>query len=160
MYADAARAVVLVSAALRDAEVAADRMRALAGANWVTATELADTLVRDHGLAFSQAHAVAAGLVGKRLDRPDCPLALLLDDVCVEVIGRPLGLDDASLARVLSPEYFVELRRTHGGPAPEVTAAAVIASRALLDRDAQQLNHLTSALTAADSNRRRAVEAL
>jgi argininosuccinate lyase len=160
MYADAARAVGLVSAAMRDAEVAVDRMRALAGANWVTATELADTLVRDHGLVFSQAHAVAARLVGKRLERPESPLALLLDDVCVEVIGRPLGLDDASLARVLSPEYFVELRRTHGGPAPEVTAAAVIASRALLDRDAQQLNGLTSALTAAESNRRRAVEAL
>src|SRR6185503_1845152 len=59
-FKDATRAVSLVAAAMAGATFNIDRMRARAAEGWVTLTELADTLARDHGLAFKHAHAIAA----------------------------------------------------------------------------------------------------
>src|SRR5262245_44252411 len=63
MFRDAIRAVTLVAAALKDAEFDVARLEARAAVGGTTATELADHLVRQHGLPFSKAHAVAARLV-------------------------------------------------------------------------------------------------
>src|SRR4029079_5551098 len=52
MFKDAARAVALAAAALADAGFDTKKMAARAGENWITMTELADTLARDHGLPF------------------------------------------------------------------------------------------------------------
>ena len=50
MFHDAARALTLVGAALGGASFNTDLLQRRAGESWVTITELADTLVRDHGL--------------------------------------------------------------------------------------------------------------
>src|SRR6185436_13759312 len=63
MFADAARAVSLVAAAMATAEFDVDKLAARAGQNWITITELADTLARDHGLPFRAAHEIAAALI-------------------------------------------------------------------------------------------------
>src|SRR5438477_4639045 len=59
MFRDATRTVKLVAAAMRTAEFDAERLEARAGDGWATLTELADTLVRDHGLPFRLAHAIS-----------------------------------------------------------------------------------------------------
>ena len=101
------------------------RLEARAGDGWTTLTELADTLVRDHGLPFRTAHAIAARLVGGRQRDPKRPLAALLADASTELLGAPLDvLRSGSSATILSPRHFVEVRRTLGGPAPEETARA------------------------------------
>src|SRR5438093_7703858 len=50
MFRDASRAVKLVGAAMSTAEFDATRLEARAADGWTTLTELADTLVRDHGV--------------------------------------------------------------------------------------------------------------
>src|SRR5204862_7044622 len=52
MFKDAVRATTLVAVAMRDAQFDVQAMRARAASGWVTVTELADTLARQHGLAF------------------------------------------------------------------------------------------------------------
>ena len=52
MFKDATRAVTLVAAAMADAEFDVARLAQRAGEDWMTMTELADTLARDHGLPF------------------------------------------------------------------------------------------------------------
>ena len=66
MFRDATRAVKLVAAAMATAEFDAGRLEAHAGEGWTTLTELADTLVREHGLPFRTAHAIAGRLMRER----------------------------------------------------------------------------------------------
>ncbi len=44
-------------------------------------------------------------------------------------------MGDDSLARVLSPRHFVDVRKTPGGPAPSETVRAIAASRLRLAED-------------------------
>src|SRR5712691_5899951 len=135
MFRDATRAVRLVAAAMTTAEFDAARLEARAGDGWTTLTELADTLVRDHALPFKTAHAIAGRLVAGRQRDPDRPLAELLADASTELLGAPLAYSQAALTHILSPRYFVEIRRTFGGPAPEETERAAKASRQQLEAD-------------------------
>ena len=150
MFRDATRAVKLVAAALTTAEFDVERLEARAADGWTTLTELADTLVRDQGLPFTSAHAIAKGLMAARdRDATQSP-AELLAQASREVLGSPLAYSDAALGTILSSRHFVNVRRTHGGPAPDETARAARASRQLLDDDAAWWNGATGALAAAE----------
>jgi argininosuccinate lyase len=159
-FRDATRTVALVAAALGDAQFDVEAMRRRAAESWITVTELADTLTRDHGLPFSQSHAIAATLIRTRQERPDQPLVEALDAASVRVIGRAVSYDPARLDALLSPEHFVRVRRTAGGPAPDVTAAAVAESQTRLTADRTALAERRAGLDAAAARRRAAVDAL
>ena len=150
MFRDATRAVSLVAAAITTAEFDAASLEARAGEGWTTLTELADTLVRDHQLPFKTAHAIAARLIAARQKDPSRPLAALVAEASAELGGKPLVYTEAALAEILSPRHFVAVRRTFGGPAPEETARAANASRALLDADEAWWKAATDALVQAD----------
>lgn len=132
MYRDATRMVSIVAAALKDAQFDVARMEALAGEGGTTITELADTLARDHDLPFGTAHKIAGKVIRGRNDRPSARMSDLLTAASREVLGAPLAYDEAALERVLSPRHFVEVRTTHGGPAPERTTEAIARSQAAL----------------------------
>jgi len=135
MFRDATRAVKLVAAAMRGAQFDPRRLEARAAEGWTTLTELADTLVRDRGIPFKAAHAVAGCLVGESQHAPGRTLSDLLADASNRLIGTPLVYSDAELADILSPRHFVDVRRTYGGPCPDETASAAAASRGMLDAD-------------------------
>ena len=126
------------------------RLEARAGAGWTTLTELADTLVRDHGLPFKTAHAVAARLVALAAERKDEPLARLLFEASGELAPEPIQYSDEGLKAVLSPRRFVEVRRTHGGPAPSETIRAAGRSLEILRSDELWAAAATSARADAD----------
>jgi argininosuccinate lyase len=150
MFRDATRGLKLVAAAMETAEFDAARLEARAGDGWTTLTELADTLVRDDKLPFRTAHAIAQRLIAAHQLDPKRPLVDLLADASTELIGRRLTYSEQDLARVLSPRYFVEIRRTLGGPAPEETARAAKASRQQLEADDLWWSNATGALAAAE----------
>ncbi|MEZ5420414.1 MAG: lyase family protein, partial [Vicinamibacterales bacterium] len=149
MYRDATRMVSIVAAALKDAQFDVDRMAARAGEGGTTITELADTLARDHELPFGVAHKIAGRVIRGRYDAPAARMGDLLAAASTAVLGRPIAYDDAALERILSPRHFVEIRRTHGGPAPERTTEAIAASRAALAADAAWWHGRAEALAAA-----------
>jgi argininosuccinate lyase len=148
-FRDATRAVRLVAAALGGAGVNRELMAARATEHWITITELADTLARDHDLPFRASHAVAAGLIAIRQRTPDVPLSAALEEASAAVLGTPLRYEDARLTEILSPQYFVRVRRTHGGPAPEETDRALAASHEALAADREWLAGARAALDAA-----------
>jgi len=150
MFRDAIRAVKLVAAAIGSAEFDAARLEAKAAEGWTTLTELADTFVRDHGLPFRTAHAVAARLMTLTEGDSEKPLSAALADASRELVGRALSYSDGVLAEILSPRHFVLVRRTPGGPAPEETARAAAASRAQLDADQAWWKSATEGLSAAE----------
>jgi len=151
MFRDAARAVTLVAAAMAGATFDVDRLAARASQNWITITELADTLARDHGLPFRVGHEIAAGLI-TAAGGGSSSLASALRDVSRRVAGTEIVYTDEQLAQILSPRHFIEVRTTHGGPAPSQTRHALAASETKLAADDEWLaaarQHLDAAAAA------------
>jgi argininosuccinate lyase len=160
MFKDAARAVALVAAALDRAAFDVERLAARAGQGWITVTELADTLTRDRGLPFAAAHAIASRVIARATQAPETPVAAILRDVATEVAGASVEYTDAELAEILSPRHFVEVRKTHGGPAPSETARASAVSEGILAGDDEWLKETRAALARARDLLRAAAAAL
>jgi argininosuccinate lyase len=160
MFKDASRAVSLVAVALEGADFDVVKMRQRAGENWISVTELADTLARERGLSFKAGHTIAARLVRERQAQPEASLAEVVSKISKDVTGTAIDYTDAQLADLLSPEHFVAVRRTHGGPAPEVTGAALEASRTVLAEDASWIASTKARLLNAESGLKAAAVAM
>jgi argininosuccinate lyase len=121
MFADARRALRLLAGALTTAQVDTAVMADRARRNFLTVTELADTLVRREGLSFREAHALVAEAVrvcGSRDDPASLAEALRKT--------RPaLKISRQEIERCLDPEYFVQIRSVTGGPAREQVSSAL-----------------------------------
>lgn len=135
MFRDARRMVILVAASMRTAEFDAARLEARAAEGWATLTELADTLVREHGLPFRLAHGISARLMTAREQQPARPLEELLTEVSAVDLPSPIVYSRDRLEHILSPRHFVEVRRTWGGPSPAETLDALAASQRQLESD-------------------------
>jgi argininosuccinate lyase len=154
MFRDAMRATGLVAAAMKGAEFDVARLEARAAEGGITLTELADTLVREHGLAFRVAHAIAARVATVMRQQPEAGPSKVLADASQELLGTPLDYSEEQLRNILSPRHFVEVRRTHGGPALEETSAALARSSSQLEADEAWLRRTRDALAAAETRLR------
>jgi argininosuccinate lyase len=159
-FKDALRGVDLVAAAMAGAEFDAAKMLARAKENWVTVTELADTLAREHGLPFGVGHGVATRVIRASREQPGASVGDLIAAATMELAGREVRLTEEEVAKILSPEHFVAIRRTHGGPAPDVVTHALGESETLLATDEARLAGRRDALAAAAERRARALAAL
>ena len=153
MFNDGIRMVTLVAAAMKLADFNTERLAARAAVGGTTLTELADTLVRDHGLPFRSAHAIAALLLKAQTEDPNAKLSGALAEASKAILGTAIEYGEADLQRVMSPSHFVSVRTTWGGPAPSETGRAIGESRRLLAADRQawqarrdQLQHADATL--------------
>lgn len=129
----AQRSVRLVTDAFEAATFDRDAMAARAGSGFSTATELADTIVRESDHSFRTAHYLVARLA--REFNPDEIDTTLLDAVATDVIGEPLGLDPETVSAALDPRRNVEVRDSLGGPGEVDTALADARESLTTDRD-------------------------
>jgi argininosuccinate lyase len=126
---DSNRAVSLLGHALAAAQFNLDLLRVRAEANFITVTELADTIVRRENLPFSKAHAIVADCV-KRATAAGSGVSFdILQAAAKEKIGRSLDLSASELEEALSAENFVRIRNIYGGPAPDETKKALAEQR-------------------------------
>jgi argininosuccinate lyase len=159
-FRDARRAVALVSASMRGAELDVARLESRAGEGGTTLTELADHLVRAHGIPFATAHAIASTFLQSRRQTPAAAPSAMLARASADVLGSPLQYDDEQIARITSPRHFVDIRRTPGGPAPAETTRAIALSHDVLGRDRAWLDKTHEALHDADARRRQRAQML
>jgi argininosuccinate lyase len=160
MFRDANRMVTLVGAAMSQADFDVDKLASRADVGGTTLTELADTLVRDHGLSFRSAHAIAASLLKAQTRDPNVALSAALSQASTEVLGRSLDYTEAELQRILSPRHFVEVRTTYGGPAPSETSRAIAESQRKLGADREAWRARRAQLASADDQLKAGVRAL
>ena len=99
-------------------------------------------------------------MVQRSAERPKARLIDLIAEASAELCGREICLSDAEVAAALSPEHFVAVRRTLGGPAPEVVAAALAASCVRLSDDRTAVERLRDRLADAEVKLKKAVEEL
>lgn len=94
-----------------------DVMKMQSVAGFTTATELADTMVREAGIPFRTAHQIV-GTLSRTTTRPSLKE---IDQVSSAVLGFKLsdkGLTEDAVAGALDPVSNVERRLVVGGPAP------------------------------------------
>jgi len=125
---DAAETLGLCIAAMRGmldgAEAQPEKMLAVAGSGFTTATDLADWLVRVLDMPFRNAHHVTGELVKMAEDR-----GVGLEDLPLEDMQQvEAGITEA-VFDVLGVENSVASRRSFGGTAPDNVLAAVEAAR-------------------------------
>ena len=132
----------LVAAAMATARVRRrDAWPSAPAQGWITVTELADTLAREHGVPF-KAEPRDRGDAGRRrrAPRPARRSTRCCATCRQAVLGRAIELHRrASSREILSPRHFVEVRTTPGGPAPSETARAMRRVGDAADRDEEWL---------------------
>jgi argininosuccinate lyase len=96
-----------------------------AAKDFLTVTELADTLVRTEGISFREAHDAVAEAV-RVCGGNDDPRSIA---AALKSVRPSLGLSVDEIEKVLDPAHFVHIRRITGGPAPERTSEALARAR-------------------------------
>jgi argininosuccinate lyase len=109
---------------VRDLKVDAARMRAATDHGFLTATDLADWLVRTLGLPFRNAHHVTGELV-RLAESKGCRL----QDLALEDMQKVEPRIDDGVFSVLGVDQSVASRTSHGGTAPDNVRRAITDAR-------------------------------
>jgi argininosuccinate lyase len=116
--------VAVAAGIARDLRAEETALKAATEKGFLTATDLADWLVRVLGMPFRQAHHATGAIVRKAEER-GCGLAEL---PLAELQAVEAGISE-EVYQVLGVERAVESRNSLGGTAPERVRAAVAAAR-------------------------------
>ena len=107
-------ALIAMTGMVNDMTALPETLKTAAGVGFATATDLADWLVREKGMAFRDAHHVTGALVALANEK-DCALHQL--PICdMRSIDKQI---DEDVYSVLSVENSVASRISYGGTAPE-----------------------------------------
>ena len=105
--------IALFNETIKNIAVNKGRVEEISKAYGITTTELADSLVRDFGISFREAHGISTAFV-KSGCRKDA-----LRKAFEEAGFGSLSYTDSEIDRILSAENFIAVRKVKGGPAPE-----------------------------------------
>jgi len=120
MTAEALRALRLIAGVLPACEVKVQRMAERANADFLSVTELADTLVRSEQISFREAHHMVSAAVRSLLGQYS-PEAMVDAILTANALRTPREV----LLNALNPVNFVQVRRIPGGPAVEPITDAI-----------------------------------
>ncbi|MEL6169974.1 MAG: argininosuccinate lyase [Pseudomonadota bacterium] len=113
------RVLRLLTAFLPACRINAERVSRTTDAACITITELADTMVRDEGLSFRQAHEIAAETARAVIAR-EAPLGSGYDafqTAFAEATARVPAMDESAFKSSVAAKTFVARRDRAGGPA-------------------------------------------
>lgn len=123
-----ARVLDLLARLVSAVGIDGERVAANIARSCITITELADSLVREEGLSFRQAHEIASATAravvaakGSLTADGYAPFSAAFE----EAAGRATTLSPERFATFVSPEYFVSVRQRYGGPGDKPMAAAL-----------------------------------
>jgi argininosuccinate lyase len=109
----------LLRAVIGTLKVKRERMAELAGANFIQAPQLAETIARKEGLPFRVAHRMVGRLVRDCIGAGITPAQVepaMINRAAIEVLGRPLEMSPAALRACMDVARIVRERKTPGGP--------------------------------------------
>jgi argininosuccinate lyase len=130
------RALSLLTGFMEAVKVDEARVRKHIDESCITITEVADTLVREEGISFRQAHELASELARRMIAAGQNLQTLPMADfqqAFEHAIGRAPGIDEARFRWIATPEHFIGVREMFGGPGPKALAASLGRYRGVLD---------------------------
>jgi len=137
------------------------QMLKYASENFATMTDLTDTLVRDCGLDYREAHEVIARVVNAAIDARKTANQIDLDMVQAAAhaqLGHPLEISASAIAAALDPVQNVARRNGVGGPAPSSVQRMIDADNDALAGQTARLEDRLARLKHADADLRVAVK--
>ena len=142
-FDDADRSLKLLAGVLDEMEFLTRRMAECANTNFLTVTELADTLARHTGMSFHQAHGIVSQAVKQQHGVFDADgMAASVYAILTEKHPAPAAPPLEVLRLSLDAEHFIAVRKIPGGPALEVLEPEIKRSQKLLETDALWLGTL------------------
>ena len=144
--------------AIASATIRPDAWGSVLRGTFATSTELADTLVREGGLPFGEAHASVARLVEDRRRQGRGFGEIAPQEVETAVLataGRRVRLSAEAITQATDPGSFVARRRATGGPGGRATDAMLAAARTSLDESREATRGMRDRLAAAGARRAR-----
>ncbi|RDU36997.1 argininosuccinate lyase [Neobacillus piezotolerans] len=119
-FNNANRVLALMYAVIATLKVNKEHALEMARKSSITITELADTLARDYGISFRKAHSIASFLSKETTRQAKELYEWDIDQINAIIAGVvDVKLSEAEWKKIISPEYFVEIRSIQGGPSPK-----------------------------------------
>lgn len=134
---DASSSTSLMAGMLSSAEFDSARLEETVGEGMSTATELANELVRSHGVTFREAHQVVGDLVRTALEEKtdlEASTEEHLAEVSKKVTGRAIKIDKARLRAVLDALKTLTLIGSSGGANPKFTARQMVQDKKEIEK--------------------------
>lgn len=151
----------LMSEILLDLQVNRERMCELAGGGFVTASEVANTIVRGCGVPFREAHEIVGFGVRKAIDQGREVLAVAdLREAAQHFLGHDLDIADSALGAAIDSKQFLGCLASAGSSSPGETRALIALWRDHLQADQQAISTLSRAHGQADSELRSRARAI
>ncbi|PYG89889.1 argininosuccinate lyase [Ruminiclostridium sufflavum DSM 19573] len=147
------RAFKMLSSVFTTLQVNKEILFERAHEGFITATELADILVRDKGLSFRHSHKITSLIVKhlvKNGKKAKDITPQLIADISEEILGRAIDLEVAEIERALDPVNFVGIRTVTGGPAPVETERMLENRLKTLEKNQQLFKEYIEGLEASD----------
>ena len=158
------RSLTLLTGALSQAEFHVDRMASAAEKNFLSVTELADTLVRVTGVSFHSAHRlVSTALRELTASGADLTIEALTAIVAREltlIAGNPRPITYEQMRTALGARNFVEVRTLAGGPALSALEPEIEKARQHIEAHQEWLSDVRATLRVRHEELHRAVETL
>ncbi|MCM3663683.1 argininosuccinate lyase [Mesobacillus subterraneus] len=126
----------LMYAVIATLKVNGEHTREMAKKSSITITELADTLAREYGVPFRKAHSIAS-FISKQTVKEAKELyewdVADINKVIKEFVD--VSLTEAEWQKIISPEYFIQIRDIQGGPSPKEVQRMISERKEKLGRD-------------------------
>ena len=130
-----AASVAVMKGMVEKLELKKEEMEKKAQIGFTTATELADTIVRETDVSFRTAHKIVSSMAEKGVDKVTLEE---LNEVAGAVIGKKLselGLNDEKVNEAMNIVSNIEKRAVQGGPAKKEVLRMLRVRKMDLDKD-------------------------
>jgi len=141
--------LVLLGRVVASMKINSDAMNTACTDDFLTATELADVIVREKNLPFRTAHQIVGALVSTAIKEGVSPSDVtsgFVDRAAASVTNEKMGLSEDVVTAALTPLVAVKARKVLGGPAPEVVEKALADRFDMLANIEQSINTREAAL--------------
>jgi argininosuccinate lyase len=132
------QSLFLLEKIMKTMKVNKKRMAGACEEGFITATELADLLVREKAMPFRDAHQLVGAAVKRAMKENKKP-SEIDSKFLSKIKGWPKGISENKIKEALSPKEAVKSKKAIGGPAPTETKKRITAKTNALKRKENEL---------------------
>jgi argininosuccinate lyase len=146
-FTNANRVMKLMNAVIKTLKVNEEHAKEMAKKSSITITELADTLARDYNISFRKAHSIASYISKQTINEKKELYEWEITEINKMINGFvDVTLSEQEWKKIISPEYFVEIRNIQGGPSPKEVVRMIIDRKQKLAIQTKDYKHLVEKL--------------
>jgi argininosuccinate lyase len=139
----------LLRAVTATVKVKPERMAQLAGANFIQAPQLAETIAQEEGLPFRVVHRIVGRLVRDCIEARIAPAQVtpaMITQAAIGILDRPLEMRPTALCKCMDAALIIRERKTPGGPGLRQVARMLKNRTASLAREAKWIRSCRESL--------------